>query len=116
MDLARSQGGKHMALPYRPLGVVKQVLEEIGLEMTYAYEDLIFIQHNPVLLQFGKVGEILFFYANVETADMEAGQLCTLIQAKAGGQGITLLHRGRYRLSEADGERLSLEFLEDVES
>ena len=47
-----------MTLPYRPLGVVKQLLEEIGMEITYAYDDLIFIQHNPVLLQFGKVGEV----------------------------------------------------------
>ena len=46
-----------MALPYRPLGLVKQLLEEIGIEVTYAYEDLVFVQHNPILLQFGKVGE-----------------------------------------------------------
>lgn len=104
-----------MVLAYRPLGVVKQLLEEIGLEITYVYEDLIFIQHNPVLLQFGKVGEILFFYANVETSEEEAGQFFTAIQAKAAGEGITLLHRGRYRLAETEGENLSLEFFEDAE-
>lgn len=102
-----------MALPYRPLGLVKQLLQEIGIELTYAYEDLVFIQHNPALLQFGKVGEILFFHTNVETGEEEAAQLFAAIQAKAGSQGITLVQLGRYRLSETAGENLSLEFLED---
>jgi hypothetical protein len=106
---------KTMALAYRPLGVVKQLLEEIGLEITYAYEDLIFIQHNPFLLQFGEVGEMLFFSANVETSSEEAGQLFAAIQAKASGEGLTLVHRGRYRLMEAEGGNLSLEFLDEVE-
>jgi len=105
-----------MALPYRPLGVVKQLLEEIGMEVTYAYDDLIFIQHNPILLQFGEVGEVLFFYANVETPEDEAAQRFDAIQAKVSVEGITLIHRGRYRLSETDGENLSLEFLEDAAS
>lgn len=105
-----------MALPYRPLGVVKQLLDEIGAEVSYAFEDLVFIQHNPFLLQFGKVGEVLFFYANVETKEDVARQLFAAVQAKAEGEGITLIHRGRYRLTEAEGENLSLEFLEDAES
>lgn len=103
-----------MALPYRPLGLVKQILEEIGIELTYAYEDLIFIQHNPILLQFGKVGEMLFFYTNEDTEEAEALQLFATIQTKASSHGITLVQRGRYRLSEAEGENLSLEFLEDA--
>ena len=105
-----------MALPYRPLGLVKQFLEEIGIEVTYAFEDLIFIQHNAILLQFGKVGEILFCYTNEDADAVEATQLFAAIQAKAGDHGITLVQRGRYRLSEAEGENLSLEFLEDEAS
>lgn len=102
-----------MALPYRPLGLVKQLLEEIGIEITYAFEDLVFIQNNPALLQFGKVGEMLFFYANEDIEATEAAQLFATIQTKVGSHGMSLVQRGRYRLSEAAGENLSLEFLED---
>lgn len=105
-----------MTLPYRPLGVVKQLLEEIGFAITYAYEDLVFIEHNPFLLQFGKTGDLLFFSANVETGEEEARQQFAAIQAQAGAQGMSLRHRGRYRLSEAEGENLSLEFFEDAAS
>ncbi|MGD9946932.1 MAG: hypothetical protein AB7U29_00475 [Desulfobulbus sp.] len=103
-----------MALAYRPLGVVKQLLEEIGIEITYAYEDLVFIQHSPILLQFGKKGEELFSYTNVDAVGEEASQIFAAIQAKVSGEGITLMHRGRYRLSEAEGENLSLEFIEEA--
>jgi hypothetical protein len=77
-----------MTLPYRPLGVVKQLLEEVGMDITYAYEDLVFIRHNPCLLQFGREGEMLFFYASVETGAAKAKELFSAIQAKALGQGI----------------------------
>ena len=105
--------GVGMGLPYRPLGMVKAMLETIGIEITYSYEDLIFIQHNHFLLQFGKSGELLLFHTNVETSTEEAAKLFSSIQAVAAAAGFTLLLCGRYRLTPADGENLSLEFLEE---
>lgn len=102
-----------MSVHYRPLGMVKEALEQIGIEVTYAYEDLVFIQHNHFLLQFGKTGAILFFYANVDTAEHEADQLFTDVRTAASGKGITLLHRGRYQLTADTDEHLSLRFLAD---
>jgi hypothetical protein len=101
--------------PYRPLGLVKTLLEGVGLEITYAYEDLIFLQHNPVLLQFGKVGNILFFYRNVQTPEEEASRLLQTIQTAATQQGFVLIDRGRYRVSEAADQSLSLEFLPEAD-
>lgn len=103
-----------MSVHYRPLGMVKEALEQIGIEVTYAYEDLVFIQHNHFLLQFGKTGAILFFYANVDTAVHEADQLFTDVQTVASGKGITLLRRGRYQLTADADEHLSLRFFADA--
>lgn len=102
-----------MRLPYRPLGMVKEMLETIGIEITYSYEDLVFIHHNHFLLQFGKSGELLLFHANEETSEREAPELFAAIQAVAMASGFTLLFCGRYRLAPADGENLSLEFLDE---
>ena len=30
----------------RPLGTVMQLLEELGHEVSYAYDDLVFVNHN----------------------------------------------------------------------
>ena len=103
-----------MSVQYRPLGMVKEMLELIGIEVTYAYEDLIFIHHNHFLLQFGKVGEILFYSANVATTEDEAQQLFTAVQTAASGKGITLLRRGPYQLTADADENMSLHFLDDA--
>jgi hypothetical protein len=103
-----------MELPYRPLGAVKEMLEQVGIEVTYAYEDLVFIKDNHFLLQFGKVGKMLFFYANVETAAANAQQLVATLLPLATSQGFTLISRGRYRLSAGDADNLSLEFIKDA--
>lgn len=102
--------------PYWPLGLVKTLLEGVGLEITYVYEDLIFLQHNPVLLQFGKVGEVLFFYRNIETSEEKATHLFQTLQTAASNQGFVLIDRGRYRLSEAKDQTLALEFLPETGS
>jgi hypothetical protein len=103
-----------MGVQYRPLGMIKETLEQIGIEVTYAYEDLIFIQHNHFLLQFGKVGEILFYSANVAATEAEAQQFFTAVQAAVSGKGITLLRRGPYQLTADADENLSLHFLDDA--
>ena len=103
-----------MGLQYRPLGVVKEMLEQIGIEVTYAYEDLVFIKDNHFLLQFGPVGETLFFRANVETEPGEAQQLFAAILPVAKAQGINLIQRGRYRVSASEGENLSLQFFDEA--
>jgi DNA-binding IclR family transcriptional regulator len=36
----------------KPLGQVKELVESLGMEISYAYEDLVFLQHNGFLLQF----------------------------------------------------------------
>ena len=99
-----------MSLPYRPLGTVKEMLEQIGMEVSYAYEDLVFLDHNRFLLQFGKTGEVLFFSANIDTPGDEAARLFAQVQSVAGGLGMVLLRRGRYRINAETDERLTLEF------
>jgi hypothetical protein len=101
-----------MGLQYRPLGMVTEALEQIGIEVTYAYEDLIFIEHNHFLLQFGKTGEILFFYANVETPEEAARRFFREAQTAVSAKGISLLERGQYRLERGAGEELSLQFID----
>lgn len=100
-----------MSVPYRPLGTVKEMLEQIGMEVSYAYEDLVFLAHNRFLLQFGKVGEVVFFYANIETPVDEAGRLFGQVVSAAAQHGLAVLQRGGYRISAEEGERLNLEFL-----
>lgn len=43
---------KSEKIPLMKLGVVKEIVEATGMGVSYAYEDLIFLDHNALLLQF----------------------------------------------------------------
>lgn len=97
-------------LPYRPLGKVKEVLEKLGTDISYAYEDLIFVTHNQYLLQFGEVGEELFYLANREAGDNEQSESIDILAQAFGDKGIELKNGGSYTLEEEDDGNLRVEF------
>jgi hypothetical protein len=98
------------SVPYRPLGIVKGTLEPLGVEITYVYEDLIFIKHNHFLLQFGEVGEKIFFFRNCEIEIDKARGQFTILSTSLSGEGLELIYQGSYRLEEKDDGTMSLEF------
>jgi hypothetical protein len=102
-----------MTLPYRPLGELKSVLENLGVDITYAYEDLVFVQHNHYMFQFGETGDQLVYFANVDTPAGEAENHFRTIQRVIGAKGIFLRNGGRYKLTPATDQTLSIEFLSD---
>ncbi len=38
-------------IPLMKLGVIKEIVEATGMSLSYAYEDLVFLDHNALLLQ-----------------------------------------------------------------
>ena len=54
----------------KPLGRLKELVESAGMEVSYAYEDLVFLDHNAFLLQFNDDGRTVFLHTNSE-ADAE---------------------------------------------
>jgi len=96
-----------------PLGKVRQIVEAIGMEVSYAHDDLVFLEHNAFLLQFtGSETEILI-HRNIEAAAEElAGDLARL-QAEAQSVGLKLTEAGPYHLTPVDERNISLEILEE---
>ncbi len=99
-----------ISVPFRPLGIVAEILEGMKIEITYAYEDLVFTGHNLYLLQFGEKGEDLYFIENEEaTAEQLAGHFDAL-QTRFQEQGITLSPKGKFAASTSDEDELQLRF------
>lgn len=97
-------------VPYRPLGLVKTALENLAVEITYVYEDLIFIEHNHFLLQFGEAGEQMSFYRNQEIDPEESKQQYAILTQALSTVNIALDHGGSYVLKEQDDGTMSLSF------
>jgi len=62
-----------MTIPFRPLSEVKMLLEEAGADVSYAYDDLVFVEHTAFLLQFDdEKPSNLKIYFNTDIDDKRA--------------------------------------------
>ncbi|MCF6188817.1 MAG: hypothetical protein L3J49_15235 [Desulfobulbaceae bacterium] len=95
----------------RELGLVREVLTAAGMDISYAYEDLIFLEHNGFLLQFTEKQHELLLHKNSEADEHTLAGAIDLLQLKAAETGLTLTLGTKYRLRQVAGqEDIQLEF------
>jgi hypothetical protein len=93
-----------------PLGTVIQLLEELGHEVTYAYEDLVFVNHNGFLLQFENSGPELNLFFNSNFPKNEADTIEQSIIPAADKIGLSINIKGKYSVTEQANENIQIEF------
>ena len=101
-----------MAVPYRPLGVISAMIEEMSLEVTYAYEDLVFISHNAFLLRMGEKGEQVHLYFNQECEFDKRGEVLKIITELASTRDLVIIDSGTYEMEPRDDDQLDIKFTE----
>ncbi|NNJ69975.1 MAG: hypothetical protein HKP10_01645 [Kiritimatiellales bacterium] len=94
----------------KPLGKITAILADLGLEVTYAYDDLVFVQHSAFLLQFLEDPTTLKLYTNTECNPQEANDTASSIVLEFDRSGFTLDPSGKYTLSQNEDETLRIEF------
>ena len=94
----------------RPLGKITALLTGLNLEVTYAYDDLIFIQHSAFMLQFTDDPAKLKLFTNTECDPKEADAVADNVVAEFAKAGFDVWPAGRYTLTPNDNETLNIEF------
>ncbi len=97
------------AFPEKPLGFIKQGLEELGCGLSYVYEDLIFPDHTAYLIQFGEENHEILLYMNAEVESRE-DLYETFSDVFAGRIGFSICYGGTFSLSQGEDENLNIEF------
>ena len=97
----------------RPLGTVIQLLEELGHEVSYAYEDLVFVNDNDFLLQFENSGPVLNLFFNQSCQKTEVDTIEQSIIPAADRIGLSIIKKGHYNVTEQPDENLKIEFFEN---
>lgn len=93
-----------MTALFRPLGLIKDMLTSLGLELTYAYEDLVFVQHNAFLLQFEDATETVAMHINVECPPDQVDGLAESVIAAGAKVDLRVVMRGRYAIAANEEE------------
>jgi hypothetical protein len=97
----------------RPLGTVMQLLEELGHEVSYAYDDLVFVNHNGFLLQFENTGSVLNLFFNQNCPKKEADNVEQSIIPAGDKKGLSIIKKGRFNITEQPDEKLEIEFFDN---
>ena len=98
-------------IPIMKLGVVKEIVEAIGMGISYAYEDLVFLDHNALLLQFTQDSDMVLVHTNREAATEPAQATLAALQQAAQEKEMTFLAGRAYALTQGEGEQVNIEFI-----
>ncbi|MDF7807873.1 hypothetical protein P4E94_10530 [Pontiellaceae bacterium B12219] len=95
----------------KPLGKITAILADLGLEVTYAYDDLVFVQECAFLLQFTEKPAALKLFINTECHPEEANTVASTIVIEFDKGGFTAEPAGKFTLTENDDQTVSLTFV-----
>ncbi len=100
-------------MAFRPLGIAKEIIQETGLDITYTYDDLVFIEHSVFIIQFDDKNQknlILFF--NVDCEEKEAEKIEKKLNSAAGEREFTITKGGEFKMSQKKGsDEVEIQFL-----
>lgn len=101
-----------MTIAFRPLADVKMMLEESGNDISYAYDDLIFVEHTAFLIQFDdEKPQNLKLFFNTEIDEAEVDSIQSQLAPVAEKKKFKLVDSGYFSLKEKeDSEELDILF------
>lgn len=99
-------------VPYRPLGLIKELLENLGFSITHYYDDLIFTEHNAFLLQMEKKGKDITLVFNTDCKTDTRESITQALTVAGLEVGLHLSPQGSYKLtSNPENDTIDIEFL-----
>lgn len=94
----------------RPLGILMNVLEQLELDVSYAYDDLVFLNNNSFILRMEDAPEKVSCFFNEELdLKVRPGIEKKVIQAGIR-EGLAIDFVGEYSLKATDNEEIQIYF------
>lgn len=94
----------------KPLGMVKTIVEEAGMDISYAYEDLVFLEHSSFLLQFVDNDLEMKVHVNSEADEVTVRGDIARLQDIALRHGMEFVCDGLYTLTMEGEDGIRIEF------
>jgi hypothetical protein len=106
-----------MGLKFRPLNVVSKIMQHVGFEPGYAYDDLVFSDNAVFLIQFDNADEkTLNLFFNEDCLQDFASEITIKMNEAARKENFTLVSKGKFSLNqENDKDEITIKFVEMVE-
>ncbi len=92
------------------LGTVTEIVESASMDVSYAYEDLIFLEHNGFLLQFTDRDQEVLVHINKEMSSSALAEPLALLQKKAEERTMVFSMGDYFRISQLEEDCIHIEF------
>jgi len=105
-----------MSVLFRPLNKAAELVEASGLEVTYAYDDLVFAEHSVFILKFDDVNDKNFhLYFNIDCPAADKDQIFSLLSTKAAEMNVFIIQDGTFKMaSNEQTEEIEILFNEMI--
>ncbi len=88
------------------------IKDATGLDLAYAYEDLVFSEHGLFILQFDtKKADSMFCWFNNECIDTERHKLFKSITTTASLNSLKIIYKGKFEMVQKDDDQISIKFI-----
>ena len=94
----------------KPLGMVKTIVEAAGMGISYAYDDLVFLEHNSFLLQFTDNDHEVTIHVNSEADEATVHGDIERLQQVALNHTMQFTRGGFYTLVPEGEDAIRIEF------
>lgn len=101
-----------MEIGVRPLPQAEEIIQSTGLKMTYAFEDLVFVEHNPFLIQFDDDNaKQMYVRFNVDCFESDRKSMLNALELKAVQMGMRIIETSKFTMQQKEGtEEIELVF------
>ncbi len=81
------------------------ILNGTGLEITWAYDDIVFVEHSAYLIRFNddNTKELLCYFSN-DCEPMDQRYILSQLKMAAETEKMTIRHAGNFSFVDHDGE------------
>jgi len=103
-------------IQFRPLGEVLEIIQQIGFDISYAYDDLLFSEHNVFIIRFDQSSnKKLWLYFNEDCDLVRRESIGNQLKNAYLSKKIEIHHGGLFSVQQIEGkEELELKFFEAV--
>ncbi len=104
------------AVPFRPLGLILNVIEGCGFTLGHIYDDLVFTEENTIVLKMEDNPEDISLYINQDCESAAASDMEATLCIAARDEGLNFIKRGRYSLRQSGDDSFQIFFTSAEES
>jgi hypothetical protein len=100
-----------MGVDNRRLGELANIVEQMGLDITYAWDDIVFIEHGVFLFQFTDEPTQVKIHFVEDCTEEEKDKIIEQIEPLAKKEKMTVTYQGRFVLEQKEEDEMQLKFL-----